>query len=380
VRKIIITIVAILRAQYVLQPAHALTTSTVEFTDTLQRASASDIDGQGTFDGREAQPSAYPWAPLLPGGSAPHSTPYFDDPDDIYNLNEVARQAYQGRQTSTPNASTAHEPYNPILGRSPALSFDTRDGKTTFEGLIDPVLSAGLVPDLFTNPLQSENLSQAQVDESVRKSFEAHVPDVSEHAAYNHQLGACSTSGGGLGHGATMLMPSGQNASTITGPRALAELGGPAILPFNLFHQYLGVGQSEVPQPFREAATRYKQPQAVATPARPPLQRSPPLQPSFIYNTGHRVRPSSEHGRPSANFEGCAVRDDSAGAGRGNLSASQHLGAPNYNDDFMTLQVPVATPSPRYRQHQPSSQASYETPQSTSSDYYSRHRQVTPRS
>jgi predicted aspartyl protease len=149
-------------------PAMSICAS-VAFTDTPQRASTGDSNGEGAYDEREGQSSAYPLPPLLPGGSAPHSTPYFNDPDDI-DLEEVARQAYQGLRTSTPIASTADEPYNPSLGRPSILSSDTRVENTISQLLIDPRLSAGHVPNPFTNYPQTENHSQAEVDEYVRKS------------------------------------------------------------------------------------------------------------------------------------------------------------------------------------------------------------------
>ena len=130
--------------------------ASVAFTDTPQRASTGDSNGEGAYDEREGQSSAYPLPPLLPGGSAPHSTPYFNDPDDI-DLEEVARQAYQGLRTSTPIASTADEPYNPSLGRPSILSSDTRVENTISQLLIDRVSP----PD--TSPIHSPTIHNPKI-------------------------------------------------------------------------------------------------------------------------------------------------------------------------------------------------------------------------
>ena len=373
--RILTIIVVVIKARYVLQPAYTLTTSAVAFTDTPQRASTGESNRQGAYDEREGQSSAYPLPPLLAGGSAPHSTPYFNDPDEI-DLEEVARQACQGQRASTPNASIAPEPYNPILGRPPTLSSDTRV-EDTIHFVIDPLLSVGLVPDSFTNYPQTEYHSQAELDESVHKSFETHAPDASEGAVHHRHLGAHSTSDAGLGHAATMLMSSGQQVSTTTDSWIPADIVGPAIVQPHLFHQHQRVVQSDVHQFYHEAADWHNQPQVFATPARPLLQRST-LPPAFVHDPRGRFRSHSEHGHPSANFEEYGTRDDSAGAGQGNYATNQHLGAQGYDKNVMTLQVPFATPSPHYRQHQTGSRASYETPQSTP-DHDFGYRQVAAR-
>jgi hypothetical protein len=307
----------------------------------------------------EAPTTSYPQAPLDPGAQASNSTPCYS-----LDLNEEARRLNRGQTTSTFIAPVRSEPFNLVPERYSAPPLNSRDGYTSPDHELDPFLAAYPNLDLSIHYPQDGGPSQAQVDESVRQSCAAKALDVPEHAAHHHQYEAHSTSNGGLGQGLTMLMPSGQHATTDS--RVPADVVYPAIVQDKLFHQYLGAGQSEAPQVFRDAATCHNRTQVVARPARPLSQRSPLLQPAFVYDDRGRVCSPSEHGHLSANPQQNVVCGDSAGAGQGNRATSQHFGALNYNGNSMTLQVPVATPSPHYRQHQSGSQASYETPQSTS--------------
>jgi hypothetical protein len=317
------------------------------------------IEHQDTSDESGAPTSSYPQGPLDPGEQASHSTPYYP-----VDLNEAARQLNQGQTTSTFIAPIRSEPFNLVPGRYSAPPLDSRDGYTSAGQELDPFLVAYPNLDLSIHCPQDGGPSQAQVDESVRLSCAAQALDAPRPAVHHHRVEAISTSDGGLDHELPTLEQWGQQNSGTS-----ANVGHPAIVHDYLLHQCLGFGQSEVPQLYRS----HDQPQVVAGPARPLLQHAPVLQAPFIYNDHGRVRSPSAPGHPSADLEGNVVGDDSAGAAQGNRATSQHFGALNYDDSSMTLQVPIVTPSPHCRRHQPGSQVSYETPQSTS-DHYFRHR------